>query len=326
MKILIFFSIAFSLYAAKLEKKCYSNGVIKLIYSKDNAGVPKSDGPRLVYTDKIATEHAKALQMTYALGHQKIHKSMDKILSGLGQMKSRGKHKNSIKSKLLKKAEQGHQITSLSVAKSLVTDGVGLELVLRNPGPKTFDTVIDKLAKAMRKGNIEIQEVVAHHGPQSMPYISTSQMYKILKSMEKTCDSCMNHGGRYEIKDSGYTAVHIVFKDVKSGIVSELQIKGEQMSRVSRLEHVIYDLKQGKGLPDNLKFPEFEKMARSYMRMTDGQRELYDQYIRSIYEQVRIMEISGSELEFPFYPSELDPYLNFENIKMVFQKYQSPEK
>ena len=115
-----------------------------------------------------------------------------------------------------------------------------------------------------------------------------------------------------KVRDSGYTALQLNFKNKADGKIFEWQFRGDKVTVFAEAEHVPYDLRTGKDIISA--HPELEplytpiKELLSKEAMTEEQFNNYNKYLTAHYEHLR-----KSELGFESTAPKLEDFGNFDN-------------
>jgi hypothetical protein len=83
--------------------------------------------------------------------------------------------------------------------------------------------------------------------------------------------------------------------------LGELQIRGPQVDQVANVEHLVYDIRQGKTLSDNNVFSSQclnkRKLEKLIQNLSSEQTQDYMDYLAHYYQKARMLEI-GEKPEF----------------------------
>ncbi len=239
--------------------------------------------------------------------------------------KARSKGAESIYDKLSRQVlKKGVKIDNLDAARNEIGDLVGTRLILDDVSEAGMQKVVDNLCKGIESGKIKITEI-ENYAKASKPYFTEAQFNQIKKAAARK---------GYEIPSLKYTKqsgsgyvtaqMDIVYSN---GARGELQIRGKKMNEYADIEHIPYDLGQGKNLGKNI--PELERFYEpvedAVLSMNrNGLDKIYKKYILDCYKYIRKFEagkIKGC-FKLPQYPKSLKDYkiLSLENLKKVHEQ------
>ncbi len=221
-----------------------------------------------------------------------------------GKVGARPKNASSIEAKLskahLKKLEQGGRIEDLRVARDAIDDAIGTRITLSDPSPKTIDAIVDRLVAGIEKGELGVTKINNYRAKtEGLPYCTEAQLERIKQAVER-------RGGRVEIvsgekaqKASGYTSLQMAVR-YRNGATGELQIRGHEVNILAEIEHINYDLKEGKGLSPSLqKIPQLAAVAKAISGLDARQLGAFNDYIAAKYRRARLAENGGRPPEVP---------------------------
>ena len=257
---------------------------------------------------------------------------LKKILGGdLTQIEFhvRSKKAPSIYSKLERKVTTGNiETLTEKQAHDMIRDGIGLRLVLKEPTQSSdksikelTGSIIGKLIPRIENGSIQVTKYHNYHGPSAEPYLDTRQFSELLQAISKapkSIDLSVKRGSAY--KESGYTGFHLNII-LPSGIPAELQIRGEIVDHLAEIEHLYYDNRRQKEMPNSTDI-EFKKFISALEDLTARQREDLNGYLANWYAYARQLELenqsfSSTQSSPPRLPDDLNPVLSIENAAAI---------
>ncbi len=113
---------------------------------------------------------------------------------------------------------------------------------------------------------------------------NTEQLLEDSKSVKKV-------DTKKAVKESGYTSAQMntnhTFKDGTTG-KGELQIRGSNVNKLADVEHIPYDIRQGKITADN---KEYEKIYKIIKGMDDETYDKYNKFLADTYRSMRLQEL-----------------------------------
>ena len=133
----------------------------------------------------------------------------------------------------------------------------------------------------------------------------TGEPLKIVtKSTEEVGEKFGKDGTIYEktsgkgaVKDSGYTSsqmnIEHRFADGTTGN-GELQVRGTMVHEFAEVEHIPYDIRQGKITPAHKDYAKYKDIMDSITRMDDKSFDAYNQYLTDTYKWLRLQELGFS--------------------------------
>lgn len=212
---------------------------------------------------------------------------------------------------LLKRRKQIQE--DANYAKSLISDLLGSRLILEDMSSKNIDRLIAGLVDSIKKGKIEITEIENYCGMNEL-YPTRNDFYFSDAQINKLRKVSPNMNVRNAYKSSGYTAVQLKIRP-KGGEVIELQIRGSKVDSFAELEHITYDLRQGKDTAngDNKAGILLTKVQEAIKKLTDKQYKSYQKYIYDNYIYAQAQEL-GKEAVKPPLPEGIDPILSCDGL------------
>lgn len=197
------------------------------------------------------------------------------------------------------------------------------------PTVDKLKALIDKQSKG--ESDIEITRISNYKGADGIPYLSEAQLADIKQfafdrgiqldyvtrieaddPMFSQIDAkAHNKKAATKVRDSGYTALQLNFKNKADGQIFEWQFRGDKVTVFAEAEHVPYDLRTGKNITSA--HPELEPLYApiqellSKEAMTEAQFNKYNEYLTAHYEHLRKLELGFESTE-----PRLEDYGNFD--------------
>jgi ppGpp synthetase/RelA/SpoT-type nucleotidyltranferase len=256
-------------------------------------------------------EMSKILSRESGTGYARILQELQEALMAQGSISGRVKSPASIRDKLLRLAKkEGVSSISKGWAKEKIRDALGFRLILREGSVKEMDRCVQSLAQCVQEQRIQLIEIADYHGPRCASYLSSQNLETLLNAQKKANAHLpaplkqqplqIIHQTPQALKSSGYTALQlkVCFRD---GTLGELQIRGPEVDKVAKVEHLLYDIRNGKTLPGkNISSPralEKRKLETLIQSLTPKQTQDYLDYLAQYYQKARMLEI-GENLQF----------------------------
>ena len=267
-------------------------------------------------------------------GINSTEETQKRIAEALGistqEVSIRAKSKESIYDKLAKKVLRGEDISNIDIARTKIDDLVGTRVVLDDISQDKIDDLVANLCSSIKAKDVVVSEV-HNYSNCSQKYFSDQNILDIKKA-------CAEAGIEVKILDeeqtsvSGYVSaqMNIRYKDKMTGELSargELQIRGELMNEYCEIEHIPYDIRQGKNIGKNN--PKLEKLFEPVTIAVNKLKRnkldnIYNDYILACYQYIRKYELGEIQGEFklPDFPESIKDYeiLSFENLDIIHQK------
>lgn len=216
-----------------------------------------------------------------------------------------------------------------------VRDLIGLRLVL--PDDTDMSLIEKYLTDAILTGKLNVTRINNYHSSHIYPYIGKDTLNLWRESVPGLSITSSNDIR----KKNGYTTtqMNIIFKVTdKNGkekdILAELQIRSESLNKLGQIEHLIYDILEGKniskGIPELKEFYESTGIVNAVNEVfNDPQKEeAYLEYEKTTYAKIRNSEkdSKGGEKQAVEYPLLTDfglgayEVLSFESLDYIDKK------
>ena len=213
-------------------------------------------------------------------------------------------------------AERKQIKTDPDFAKAVVEDLFGARMTLDDVSPANIEEFVTALTEAMKKGDIEIFEIENYRGynknfkGENEFYFTEEQVSRLDKvSGKSTYKNAPKH--------AGYSAVQLKIKP-KGGRVFELQIRGKEVDAFADIEHIPYDLRQGKDIANgnNKAGILLSKVRTAIKGLDEATYCKYKQFIYDNYIYAQAKELGKPAIK-PTLPEGIDPILSAENLELL---------
>ena len=201
-------------------------------------------------------------------------------------------------------------------AKSLVEDLFGARMTFDDVSHANIEEFVASLEKAMAKGDIEILEIENYRGF-NKDFKGENEFYFTKEQAERLVDASDGATFKNADKHAGYTATHLKIKP-KGGKVFELQIRGKEIDAFADIEHIPYDLRQGKDIAsgNNKAGILLSKVQKAVQNLDEATYSKYKQYIYDNYIYAQAVELGKPAVK-PVLPEGIDPILGYKNLKAL---------
>lgn len=260
-----------------------------------------------------------------------------------GKVLVRGKEEDSILAKLLRKDFESYQkgeegINSVKKVTAALGDGIGTRVIMKTTPdgkipPETIQGFVDKISSDIRNG-VRVTEIINYRviGKDGLPYLSDKQIDQIVRADREyrmALQKEMDAGKSVTVPDpiivksspntgfeNGYTSFHMNIQS-KSGIQTELQLRGPSIHQYSEVKHLFYDIKAGKAIKEEYrKNPKIMKAVNSYKSLSESDKTRMDNYFKEQMVHARNVEAGIKSAE-PKIPPGIPLELSFENLKPI---------
>ncbi len=200
---------------------------------------------------ELTEELFKEASVQYGL----LRQEMQNTIGAHGQLSGRLKSKTSIgdKLRLHAKQEQNPELTT-QWAKNQVTDLLGFRIVLHEGKAASVEAVVQALVPKLQTGTLRLSKISNYQAQNSAPYLNAdhiatlrsaqAQAYNPFSQDPSQASFSVFSGDSSAIKASGYTAAQL--KGRYKNLPIEIQIRGPEVDKIARMEHLIYDIRKGK--------------------------------------------------------------------------------
>jgi ppGpp synthetase/RelA/SpoT-type nucleotidyltranferase len=207
-------------------------------------------------------------------------------------------------------------------ARNMIGDAVGGRVILPTGTTKEVDMVVSQLTEAIKKGDIKLSELNNYKGKDGLSYFTDEHVLQIQeahaiaqqKGLVDTPLVVISGSNSKAIKNSGYTTIQMN-ATTRNGAKIELQIRGPEIQKLGEIEHLIYDLRQGKSIPAHLPNEINRKMTTLSETLNSLPKEAYDDYmgyLTQAYKNARLKETGVTEIPKLILPKSLKHYKELE--------------
>ena len=197
-----------------------------------------------------------------------------------------------------------------------INDILGYRFIM-NKETKGNEAVLDKIFKAVAKkqkqSNITFDTFESYHGNNIKPYCNSETVKKYFGD-----DAIFGD----KLKNAGYTRInsdaHI------KNINADVQFGGYHTTVWGDVEHLLYDLRQGKKLDLSHYNNGQKKIARSiiqeYKKLLKNEKlnNDYSDYLTDVWNCARKAEQQHTALKLPKLPQGINPVLSAENVLKLY--------
>lgn len=213
-------------------------------------------------------------------------------------------------------AERKKITTDAEYAKSKVEDLLGARLILDDVSPKNINKLVSELSELIENGDIKLTEIENYRGV-NKKYKGENQFYFSPSQVEKLRKISGTVEVRNASKPIGYTAVQMKVQP-RGGKIIELQIRGKHVDEFADIEHIPYDLRQGKDISkgNNKIGILLTKVQKAIRNLNEKQYAKYQEYIYNNYVYAQAKEL-GKQAKEPILPEGIDSILSVENLRIL---------
>lgn len=262
------------------------------------------------------------------------------------QIHGRSKDPASIADKLFRKAVRTEGFYShLQMPNQnplhLIGDGHGLSLILNDPSRDTMAQIRNRLIQGIRRGDVQLLEINNLRGPGSdaLPYLTQDDVERLRMAVstkrwalppEQRGPQLNVLDGPNATKSSGYTTtqLNMQLRNPETGEFDlpqlELQIRGEQVHAFYAIEHLVYDIRQGKNIYKNHEVQSYlekdmQPLLEAIETMSQEQFKTFSEYLSQYYLYCRRQE-SGYVVPEPKLPDGLPEVCEVAQLKPLSEK------
>ncbi|MFN9690793.1 MAG: hypothetical protein ACK551_01665 [Vampirovibrionales bacterium] len=207
-------------------------------------------------------------------------------------------------------------------ARNMIGDAVGGRVILPTGTTKEVDMVVSQLTEAIKKGDIKLSELNNYKGKDGLSYFTDEHVFQIQEAhaiaqkngLVDTPLVVISGSNSNAIKNSGYTTIQMN-ATTRNGAKIELQIRGPEIQKLGEIEHLIYDLRQGKSIPAHL--PNdiniiMTTLSKTLKRLPKEAYYDYMGYLTQAYKNARLKETGVTEIPKLILPKSLKQYEELE--------------
>lgn len=278
-------------------------------------------------------------QAEYPVAREQLRKLLPEFAD---QVDGRCKDPSSIADKIRRKAVRSSGelsvIRNLWQANRVIGDGHGLALVLNEVSRANIEKVRDELIRGIKSGDVQVLEInnFRGEGENAMPYFTDDDIERVRMAMEMKRMRTPHAerppilqvvDGPGAIKPSGYTStqLNIRLRNPQTGEydfpVCEFHIRGKELNEFYAVEHLAYDIRQGKNIYKNPEVkarfePEVKPLLDAIEQMPEEDYKQFTSYLSQYYLYCRKLE-SGHVPPEPQLPANLPAICHVDELKRL---------
>ena len=221
---------------------------------------------------------------------------------------------------LIKDFESLH--ISIEDARKIIKDLLGFKLVLKDASQENADKIFTKICDAIKNG-LKITAIDNYRGNNSTPYFTDDQVKHIIAHYQHN-----NPGAKPIIlktpstlvTPSGYTTFQMKLVS-KDGHFVEFQIRGAWVNELAQVEHIPYDLREGKSLSHGIDELEehYAPLKKIVYSMSSAEYEQYNNYLAQMYSYARQCELGNKWKTKPELPPNLNQDLSIDKLTELYK-------
>lgn len=292
---------------------------------------------------EVANQHAARIVEDITQQSKELEKIANKILSDSGidaKLSARVKGVDSTASKIKKKfavfqkkgyesvKEQIYDIMFGKGTREVVGDSYGFRYILnsektlgRESSLKLYDSILE-YQKSNPK-NFTLTSFEDYYGKGIKPYGNTEIRDKFALLDYKTPSGKVKETiAAFTEKPAGYTRTNINARI--NGVNTEIQVGGVHTTKWGDIEHILYDMRQGKPLDMSKYTPEQKELAKkiqnAYAEVLERKNsntadEFSKKYLNKLWDSFRQAEVKNlAEPIYPQFPQGYPEILKVENL------------
>jgi len=251
------------------------------------------------------------------------------------QIEGRVKDVDSITHKLnaILHPENREPVESVEDAATLVNDGHGFTIALKESSRNNIISIRDALLEAIETGDIKVHAVKNYRGPDvdCPPYFEEVDitLLNIAVQNKKSGNASVKPEelSTIIVKNSGYTTtqLNLLIKNPETGNYDlpeiDLHICGEKVYDFYKgADHLIYDCRVGKDLAKHNSYIraqiliEAKPLLEAIQNISEEQFQCFTAYRQKIYTYLRRLELGEDHLNPPELPAELPDCCHLDNL------------
>lgn len=266
---------------------------------------------------------AKSLKEDLPYYQNELH-NVFKDLSEYGVWTFRSKNERSILSKLSNRVEGLSKNSTLEDVELAISDGLGARFVLEDTSQTAMHSLFNTLMRAIRNQELKVLEIKNYGLQGGHTYLSDDKIQSLMNASIDLGVDIKIKAGAEAVKSKGYVSLHLKVEAL-SGKVSEIQFRGELIDQLSEVDHLFYDMVQGKKVPKKLLDDKDIVHASKIMSsLTDQEKEIYSGYLQEYFEYLRKVE-QGAKVEMaPNFPVAIRKHelLDVKSLWSLLRPYQ----
>ncbi len=267
---------------------CEADDIVRL----EKAGYPKEKLDEIRrYADQLHQEGLDAVESPNG--------AIDEIRRLLPEqyqknLEFRVKSAASIKDKIIRKLtdpNEKYELENIEQARGMIRDLVGTKITVDRLSQSQIDEIIASLNKGFREGGIRPIEIDNYSGKNITPYLTEANIDSIKEAAISAKSQTETSYIGAKNKGSGYTSAQINVTH-SNGVSGELQIRSTQIDSVANIEHIPYDIRQGKDISSNNPLVKrvYSQIEKSAQNLSKSGEKSYGNYLNKIYEYNKAVE------------------------------------
>lgn len=268
----------------------------------------------------------------YPVYSRQLDNAMDTlrdIVGDLGAVTGRAKSPESAANRLQRSADNyDAKIDTVDDAVKNLYDAVGTRVTLVDASPGSVDQLVGRLADAIKSGQLKITRVNSLTGEGGIPYLTDAHLETLQRAAASVDKPLITTQKPY---NTGYT-IGAMYVEYPNGVKGEIQILGEEVSKVADAEHVVYDAFLNKPYAGGFGPNELPKAAAVLDPIRDAaqslnplQRKQYNSYLNSVYKNARSIESGQPSSSVPL-PEGISGELGIDNLNRAVELIASLKK
>ena len=163
---------------------------------------------------------------------------------------------------------------------------------------ETFNNLVNKM---LADENLVITEI-NNYGNELSSYFSDAQLTKLKNICEPRYEKfewiTKNKNKKKAVKKSGYVSCQMNIRHPLGDKIAleELQLRGTKTNILADIEHIAYDIKQGKITPKDTEYTEIYNIIKN---LSNSQFDSYNQYLTQNYNRLRAIELGIIDENYP---------------------------
>lgn len=268
----------------------------------------------------------------YPVYSRQLGKAMDTlsdIVGDLGTVAGRAKSPESAANRLQRSVDNyGAQIDTVDDAVKNLYDAVGTRVTLHDASSGSVDQLVSRLADAIKSGQLKITRVNSLTGEDGIPYLTDAHLETLQRAAASVNKPLITTQKPY---DTGYT-IGAMYVEYPNGVKGEIQIIGEEVSKVANAEHVVYDAFLNKPYAGGFSENELRQaqavldpIRKAAQSLNPSQKEQYNSYLNSVYKNARSIESGQPSSNVPL-PEGISGELGIDNLNRAVEIIASLKK
>ncbi len=188
----------------------------------------------------------------------------------------------------------------------LVPDGLAGRLIFDEANQADMDKLIESLSKAIEQKKIRLVSMSNYQTENGYSYLTDQQIAKLKEASKVRKLPLIVKSKNKATLSSGYTSLHLILWYPGVGR-TEVQIRARKIDILSEINHIYYDVTQGKPLSDQ--YSGDRRVVNIYQIFKDFDEEQvadYLAYTAKYYEYMRASELNEvSTSDLPTLPESL---------------------